>query len=100
MKENQNNHYFNEWWNEQVKNYAHSKDVCIRAFIPKSGVIWRDRPNSICGSIAKAEPAPIFMMEWAQSNPRPNMTRDEFIVALAKRVEQLEAALAEKGGSR
>ncbi len=42
-------------------------------------------------------PLPESIKEWIASNPEPQMTCDEFIVTLAKRVEALEAALAEKG---
>lgn len=41
-----------------------------------------------------------YMKEWETLNPSPNLNRNEFIVTLAKRVETLEAALAEKGGNQ
>lgn len=43
-------------------------------------------------------PAPEYLKRWEADNPRPKMSRDEFIVALAERVEDLEATLAKKGG--
>ena len=98
MKENQINHYFNEWWERQSRVYASSKKVLLNDFDPTDGVIWVSRIKPCVHTVP--EPAPIFMMEWAEYNPYPGKTRDEFIVALAKRVEALEAALAEKGGAR
>lgn len=103
MKENQNNLYFKEWWETQARLYAASKGMLLENFDPKCEEI---RVTCIRGTRLKPyvsatiEPAPIFMMEWVQSNPHPDLTRDEFIVALAKRVERLGAALAEKGGAR
>lgn len=38
--------------------------------------------------------------EWIENNPKPDIEHAELIVLLAHRVERLEAALAEKGGSR
>lgn len=98
MNEKQNNHYFNEWWIWQSKLYASSKKVFIEDFDPKSAKVWVNRFDP-CVHTA-TEPAPIFMMEWAEYNPFPGISRDAFIVTLAKRIETLEAALAEKGGDR
>ena len=94
MKANQTDHYFSEWWERQAIRFAATRGVTILGFMPQTKEI-RVFSGYVGGRI---EPAPIFMMEWHETNPEPGMRRDEFIVALAKRVEALEAALAGKGG--
>ena len=42
---------------------------------------------------------PKSIQKWIEDNPMPEIRKDELIIILAKRVEALEAALAEKGGS-
>lgn len=86
-----NNHYFAEWWKKQAINFAAKKGVSIEDLIPKIGKIHVRN-----GMFARSEPAPIFLMEWAENNPEPQITRDEFIVTLAKRVEALEAKLGKE----
>ena len=50
--------------------------------------------------ILKFEPTPLFVREWIEANPAPEISRDQFLHQLGERVAALEAALAEKGGSR
>lgn len=96
MKENQTDHYFDEWWKRQMRFFVRLKSsVRVKDYFPKDGKIVL-----MHGSRMSIEPAPLYLEEWAERNPRPGIDRDKFIVALAKRVEALEAALALKGGAR
>lgn len=45
-------------------------------------------------------PTPKAIKEWIANNPKPQMSRNDLILHLAKRVETLETALAEKGEAR
>lgn len=45
-------------------------------------------------------PLPKATRDWIAANPAPLQSQRAFLVSLAHRVEALEAALAEKGGSR
>lgn len=93
----QTNHYFDEWWERNVRRFVREKSgERIHGYFPsidKITVIHLGR------TIPTPEPSPLFLKEWYESKPRPNISRDEFIIALAKRVEALEVALAEKGGA-
>lgn len=89
MKENQTNHYFTEWWERAMELFFLKKTKrLLGTYFPSSEKIVID------GSCA-CEPMPEFLKEWLERNPRPGIDRDKFIVALAKRVEALEAAIKE-----
>ncbi len=45
----------------------------------------------------KLEPTPLFVREWIEANPAPEISRDQFLHELGERVLALEASLAEKG---
>lgn len=90
-------HYFDEWWTRNVKGYVVQKSgAWIDDYYPATGTI---QVRKIGEFGPRMEPAPLYLKEWVELNPRPGIGRDAFIVALAKRVEALEAVLAEKGGA-
>lgn len=99
MKENQTNHYFVEAWDAAMKNFFRQKTKrTLNACCPSLDYISVENFSPYNPLRVVREPMPEFLKEWMEQNPNPNIHRDKFIVVLAKRVEALEAALAEKGG--
>lgn len=101
MKENQNNHYFNEVWEVAMKDFFWQKTHRnLESYWPHSNCIHISKFSIHNPMGFVEEPIPEFLKEWIEKNPCPNIHRNQFIDLLAKRVEALEAALAEKGGAQ
>lgn len=101
MKENQNNYYFTEVWDAAIKDFFWQKTKrALDGYYSATDCILIKNPSSYNPMDIIKEPAPEFLKEWIEHNPDPDIHRDQFIVALAKRVEALEAVLAEKGGAQ
>ena len=102
MKENQNlrdknGHFFcqEQWWVALIAEFekfgfslSHYSEFGSE---PKCRIYTNGRRVYI------DTPKPI--REWIEKNPKPDIEHEELIVLLAHRIEALEAALAEKGGS-
>lgn len=98
MKENQTNYCFNEWWSKEMRDFAYAKSHSIvEDFTPENQTIYVRSSNIY--ELRKKEPAPLFMMEWAETHPFPNCSMMEFVYQLGLRVAILETKLARKGGA-
>jgi len=91
-------HYFNERWKLMAKLVMAGQlgDASFNSYLPRFHKITIKRWGK---NIPEIAPMPCILHEWMKIHPYPNISRDEFIVTLAKRVETLEAVLAEKGGA-
>lgn len=93
MKEKETYLFYEQWERDAVNQLYADAGVPIRhislntgTYLPMDG--------------ARFVPLPKATRDWIAANPAPKQSQRAFLVSLARRVEVLEAALAEEGGAR
>lgn len=93
MKEKETYLFYEQWERDAVNQLYADARVPIRHISLSTGTY-----SPMNGR--RFVPLPKATRDWIAANPAPKQSQREFLVSLAHRVESLEAALAEKGGSR